>query len=191
MKQHPLLSVEMVVSNHREEMMTGADVAIRFGPTEDSSLIARRILDTRVVTCAAPVYLQKRGLPAGPHDLLQHEAILFRDPQTGGPFPWEFTRKGKVVKIDVRGRFATDDPSAAIAACAAGQGVFQSLALGLGAWLRSGKLVQILPDWAEERYPLYAYHHSRHHAPARIRAFLDFVIGIATKESAPPPKRGA
>ena len=190
MKQHPLLSLEMIVSNHREEMMTGVDVAIRFGPTEDSSLIARRILDTRVLTCAAPAYLQKRGVPAGPHDLMHHEAILFRDPQTGGPFPWEFTRKGKLVKVDVRGRFVTDDPSAAIAACAAGQGVFQSLALGLGAWLGSGKLVQILPDWAEERYPLYAYHHSRHHTPARIRAFLDFVIGIAVKESVAPAKRG-
>ena len=183
MQKHPLVSVEMVVSNHREEMMTGADVAIRFGPTEDSSLIARKLIETRVLTCASPAYLRKHGIPPTPHEITHHEAVLFRDPQTGRPFTWEFARKGKVVRVEARGRFTTDDPSAAIAACVAGQGVFQSLELGLGAWLTSGKLVQILSDWAEERYPLYAYHHSRHHPPAKIRAFLDFVTEIAEEEA--------
>jgi DNA-binding transcriptional LysR family regulator len=170
-------------------MMTGADVAIRFGPTDDSSLIARKLLETRVLTCAAPAYIQKHGVPSTPHDLIRHEALLFRDPQTGRPFPGEFARKGKVIEINVRGRFTTDDPSTAVAACVAGQGVFQSLELGLGAWLKSGKLVQILSDWAEERYPLYAYHHSRHHPPAKIRAFLDFVKEIAADEASMPVKR--
>jgi DNA-binding transcriptional LysR family regulator len=95
-----------------------------------------------VLTCAAPVYIQKRGVPSTPHDLINHEALLFRDPQTGRPFPWEFARKGRVIEINVRGRFMTDDPSAAVAAlCVAGQGVFQSLELGLRAQLKSGKLV--------------------------------------------------
>jgi DNA-binding transcriptional LysR family regulator len=108
---------------------------------------------------------------------------LFRDPQTGRPFPWEFTRKGKVIEVKVCGRFTTDDPSVAIAACVAGQGVFQSLEVGLGAWLRSGKLVQILSDWAEERYPLYAYHQSRQHLAAKISAFLNFVKEVAAQEA--------
>jgi len=47
------------------------------------------------------------------------------------------------------------------------------------AYIKSGKPVQILPDWAAERFPLYAYHHSRQHPPAKIRAFLDFVREIA------------
>ena len=183
MKQYPLLSVEMSVSNHREEMMTGEDVAIRFGEMHDSSLIARKLLETHVLTCASPAYIQKHGEPPTPQDLIRHEALLFRDPQTGRPFPWEFARKGKVIEVKVCGRFTTDDPSAAIAACVAGQGVFQSLEMGLGAWLRSGKLVQILSDWAEERYPLYAYHHSRQHPAAKISAFLNFVKEIATEEA--------
>lgn len=181
MKLHELLTVDMVVSNHQEEMMTGVDVAIRFGPMDDSSLISRKLLETRVITCAAPTYLQKHGVPRTPDDLLHHEALLFRDPQTGRPFPWEFARKGKVIEVDVRGRFTTDDPTVAIAACVAGQGVFQSLELGLGPWLKGGKLVQILTEWGDERYPLYAYHHSRHHPPAKIRAFLDFVKEIAAE----------
>ena len=70
--------------------------------------------------------------------------------------------------MGVRGRLATDDPSTAVAACVAGQGVFQSLEMGLGSWLKSGELVQILSEWSEERYPLYAYYPSRHLPPAKV-----------------------
>ena len=48
--------------------------------------------------------------------------------------------------------------------------------LAVIALLASGELVQILPDWAEERFPLYAYHPSRHLPPAKVRAFLNFVL---------------
>lgn len=190
LKRYPLLSVEISVSNHREEMMTGVDVAVRFGPTEPSSLIARKLLETRVLTCAAPGYLKQHGVPLTPQDLLRHEAVLFRDPQTGRPFPWEFHRKGRVLDIPVRGQMSTNDPSTAIAACVSGSGVFQSLELGLGSWLRSGKLVQILADWCEERYPLYAYYASRHLPPAKIRAFLDFVLEIIAEDPSASAAQG-
>ena len=64
----------------------------------------------------------------------------------------------------------------------AGQGLFQSLELGLSPWLRSGKLVLVLTGWQEERYPLYAYYPSRHLPPAKIRAFLDFVQEVLVEE---------
>jgi DNA-binding transcriptional LysR family regulator len=54
--------------------------------------------------------------------------------------------------------------------------------LGLGSWLQSGELVQVLADWCEERYPLYAYYASRHLPPAKIRAFLDFVLEFARED---------
>jgi len=101
----------------------------------------------------------------------------------GRPFPWEFQHRGEVIQAKIAGRLVMDDPSAAVAACAAGQGVFQSLRIGLDPWLKSRQLVQILPDWAEERYPLYAYHPSRHLPPAKVRAFLDFVQEISRDES--------
>jgi DNA-binding transcriptional LysR family regulator len=63
-----------------------------------------------------------------------------------------------------------DDPSAALVACEAGQGLFQSFELGLARRLASGKLVQVLPEWSDERFPLYAYP-SRRQAPAKLRAF--------------------
>jgi DNA-binding transcriptional LysR family regulator len=190
MARYPRLSVDLMASNYREEMMMGVDVAIRFGPPEILSLIARKLLDTSVVTCAAPAYLEKHGEPRTPHDLVHHELLLFRDPQTGRPFPWEFHRGGKVIEINATGRLMMDDPSAAVAACIAGQGVFQMLAPGLKSIFANGELVQILPQWSDERYPLYAYHPSRHLPPVKVRAFLDFVQEIAAPAvSSGPTKR--
>jgi DNA-binding transcriptional LysR family regulator len=183
MAQYPLLSLDLIVSNHREEMMAGVDVAVRFGPAEGASLIARKLLETRVLTCAARAYLERRGVPQTPHDLLRHETILFRDPQTGLPFTWGFSRDGEEFDLDMSGRITTDDPSTAVAVCAAGQGIFQSLELGLARWLERGDLVVILTDWSDETYPLYAYHPSRHLPPLKVRAFLDFVHEIAARSS--------
>jgi len=186
LSQCPLLSVDLIVSNHREEMMTGTDVAVRFGPVDGDSLVARKILETRVLTCAAPAYLKRRGMPATPHDLVDHEAILFRDPRTGLPFTWGFGRDGDEFEVDIRGRLTTDDPSAAVEACLAGQGIFQSLELGLSRWLDRGELVQVLAGWSDEMWPLYAYHPSRHLPPAKVRAFLDFVQEVGRTGVAQP-----
>ncbi|WP_192251803.1 LysR family transcriptional regulator [Mesorhizobium caraganae] len=176
--RYPLLSVDFSTSNYREEMMAGMDVAVRFGPPDASSLIVRKLLETRVLTVAAPAYLEKHGEPQSPYDLVHHEMILFRDPQTGLPFAWEFQRRTEVSEVKVSSRLVMDDPSAAMAACLAGQGIFQSLAIGLAPFLSRGELVQILPEWSKERFPLYAYHPSRHLPPAKVRALLDFIQEI-------------
>jgi DNA-binding transcriptional LysR family regulator len=177
--RYPLLSVDFSTSNYREEMMTGVDVAVRFGPPDASSLIVRKLLETRILTVAAPAYIERHGEPRSPHDLVHHEALLFRDPQTGLPFPWEFRRDSEVVEVKLSSRLVMDDPSVAISACVAGQGLFQSLAIGLAPLLLRGELVQVLPGWSEELFPLYAYHPSRHLPPAKVRAFVDFIQQIA------------
>jgi len=184
MARHPLVHLDLMTSNYREEMMTGMDVAVRFGPPDGQSLMARKLTETRILTCVSPGYLARHGEPRALEDLAEHEAILFRDPQTGRPFPWEFHRDGKITEVKVSGQLVTDDPSVAVTACLSGHGIFQSFALGLGAWLDNGRLVQVLAEWSEERYPLYAYHPSRHMPPAKVRAFIDFVQEIAIAEAA-------
>src|ERR1700676_880242 len=181
LSRYPLLLVDFSTSNYREEMMTGVDVAVRFGPPDASSLIVRKLLETPILTVAAPAYLERHGEPRSPYDLVHHEALLFRDPQTGLPFPWEFHRGGEIVEVKVSSRLLLDDPSVAVTACVAGQGIFQSLAIGLAPLLSRGELIQILPEWSEELYPLYAYHPSRHLPPAKVRALLDFIQEIADR----------
>jgi DNA-binding transcriptional LysR family regulator len=175
---YPALTLELVIRDTLGDLVReGFDAAVRFGEPEPSSLIARKLMETRILTCAAPGYLAKHGTPEHPRDLEQHECLMFRDPVTGRPFPWEFHRGGEVIKVKVGGRLVVNDLATKLNACAAGHGISQSLALGLDPLFECGELVQILPDWAEERFPLYAYYPSRHLPPAKVRAFVDFVVG--------------
>src|SRR3984957_10075081 len=174
---NPELSLELVVRDTVGDLVSEAfDVAVRFGEPEPSGLIARKLLETRIFTCAAPAYLARCGKPRHPRDLERHECLLFRDPATGRPFSWEFHRAGKVVKVNVTGRLVMNDLATKLAACASGHGIAQAFAFGLGSLLASGDIVQILADWTDERFPLYVYHRSRRLPPAKVRAFVDFVL---------------
>jgi DNA-binding transcriptional LysR family regulator len=197
MHAHPALAVELIVRDVLGDLVAeGFDVAVRFGVPEPSMLVARKLLETRVLTCASPAYLAQHGRPRHPRDLARHECLLFRDPVTGRPFDWEFRRGRETVDVPVQGRLVVNDLASKLAACAAGYGVTQTFELGIEPLLASGALEQILPAWAEERFPLYAYHPSRHLPPAKVRAFIDFVVasvrthgakGIGTPASAVDP----
>jgi DNA-binding transcriptional LysR family regulator len=177
LEKYPTLSIELVVRDTLGELIAeGFDAAVRFGEPGLSGLVARKLLETRILTCAAPGYLARHGAPEHPRDLERHECLMFRDPVTGRPFDWEFRRGAEVVAIKARGRLVVNDLATKLALCAGGNGIAQTIELGLAPMLSSGALVQVLPDWAEERFPLYAYYPSRHLPPAKVRAFVDFVV---------------
>jgi len=181
LKRHPELDLDLVARDQLGDMVgDGIDLALRFGPPRESSLVARKLLETRVLTVASPAYLQRKGRPFSPEELASggHELIDFRDPQTGRPFPWEFHRKRKRITIDTPGRLLLNDAGTLLSACLAGYGVAQIMLLGSEALLEEGKLVELFADWPDEHFPLYALHPSRHHPPAKTRAFLDFVMAL-------------
>jgi DNA-binding transcriptional LysR family regulator len=178
LQAHPELEVEISARDHLGDLVAdGFDVAVRFGEPEPSTLIARRLARVKVVTLASRDYLERRGTPKHPTDLAEgkHDCLLFRDPVTRRAFPWEFHKAGKVLPVAVWGRVCSNDGLTQEAACVAGCGIAQFLAVGTDAFIATHHLVRVLPDWNDERYPLYLYHPSRHHAPAKLRAFLDFV----------------
>src|ERR1700736_101567 len=92
---YPELSVEIVGRDRLGDLVAdGFDAAVRFGGPEPAALLARRLIETRVITCRAPSYLARHGRPAHPRELGEgrHECIHYLDPITGRPFPWEFHR---------------------------------------------------------------------------------------------------
>jgi DNA-binding transcriptional LysR family regulator len=181
---HPELSVECFVRDRMGDLdADGIDVAVRFGHPEPSSLFCRRLFDTRVLTCASPDYVARRGRPAHPRDLVEggHECIQFRNPVTGRAFEWELRRGDESVPAPVSGRLVVNDTLGLLDACLNGYGIAQALELYARDLIAQGRLVQLLPDWADERFPAYAYHRSRTLPSAKVRAFLDFVIAIREK----------
>jgi DNA-binding transcriptional LysR family regulator len=101
--------------------------------------------------------------------------VLIRDPVTGRPYGWEFHRGDEVVVFDATGRLTVNDTGALLGACVGGEGVAQLLELYARDILADGRLVQLLPEWADETFPLYAYHHASNLVSAKVRVFLDFV----------------
>ena len=177
--QHPDLSVEIAVRDRMGDLVReGFDLSIRFGIPEPSALKARLLLRTRVLTCASPAYIARHGMPRRPIEVEKHQCALMRNPATGSPFEWEFVRGKKVVPVNAKGQLMVDSTGPLLAACLAGQGIAQVLELYTSELLADGRLVQVLPDWAEETYPLYAYHHSAQLMSAKVRAFLDFVVSV-------------
>lgn len=183
--QHPDLAVEIAVRDRMGDLVRdGFDVSVRFGLPEPSALKARLLMRTRVVTCASPAYVARHGLPRRPRDIEKHSCVLMRDPTTGTHFGWEFMRGKKVVPVNVSGQLMVNETGSLLAACLGGHGITQLLELYARDLLADGRLVPVLPEWAEETYPLYAYHHSARLQSAKVRAFLEFVVAL-TREPSP------
>ncbi|MET3650411.1 LysR family transcriptional regulator [Dyella japonica] len=181
MDAHPQLQVELATRDQLGDIVAdGFDLAVRFGEPPDSSLVARKLLVTRILTVASPAYLRRHGRPQHPQELEgdRHVCIEFRDPATGHTFPWEFHRKRKRLAIKTSGRLVVNDGGTMHSACVAGYGIAQVMAVATAPLVASGKLVDLFPDWPDERFPLYALYPSRHHPSAKVRAFLDFVVAI-------------
>jgi DNA-binding transcriptional LysR family regulator len=177
--KHPDLSVEMVVRDRMGDLVReGFDVSIRFGRPEPSALKSRLLMRTRVVTCASPAYLARHAMPRRPRDVEKHQCVLMRDSSTGSHFRWEFVRGKKAVPVNASGQLTVNEIGSLLAACLGGQGIAQVLELYARDLLADGRLVQVLPDWADETFPLYAYHHSAQLMSAKVRAFLDFVVTL-------------
>jgi DNA-binding transcriptional LysR family regulator len=179
LETHPALQMELVIRDRLGDMVAeGFDAAIRFGEPEPSALVVRRLLQARVLTCASPSYLKRRGKPATPQELQtkNHQCLLFRDSATGRPFPWEFHHGRQRATVRVNGQLVLNDALTQLDACIAGCGVAQVFDLDLDHLLKSGKLINLFPDWSDELFPLYLYHTSRRNVPLKLRTFIEFII---------------
>jgi DNA-binding transcriptional LysR family regulator len=179
-ERHPELSIEFVTSDHIGDLVAeGVDLAIRFGAPRQASLVARKLVEAPILTVAAPRYIERYGRPAHPAELERHRCLQFLDPYTGRPFEWAFIRGGETIEVPTSGPLTFTDPKVMLQEVIAGTGVAQIIGWGVGRLLADGELIDLFPAWHGERFPLFAFHPSRKHPPAKVRAFVDFCVDIA------------
>jgi DNA-binding transcriptional LysR family regulator len=174
---YPELSLELVARDQLGDLVgEGFDIAVRFGTPPVSSLVSRKLLDTRTVTVASPAYLERHSEPAAPSDLASHACIQVRDSSTGQPIEaWQFRRGDEVVEIRTSGRLMVTEFGTMLGACLQGIGIARVKAIGVRHLIEEGALVELFPDWLGDAFPLYALYPSRHLPAAKVRAFIDFV----------------
>ena len=151
------------------------DVVIRVAHLEDSSLVARKLIDTSRVLVAAPVYLKQRGVPNEPQDLLQHDCLVYA---SGARVfdEWGCVRGATTTMVQVRGRIQIDDGMALVAAARAGGGMLVIDSLVVADELARGEWVPVLPEYSfRAGQPIYLVYPARSWLPYKTSVFIDFL----------------
>ena len=177
LEKHPEVRIELIMRDHVGDLVAdGFDLALRFGDPPAGSFIARKLVETRILTVASPGYIAARGRPTHPSEIPGYDCIDFYDAANGRPFEWEFRNEREVLPVKITSRLMVSDVGAMLSACEGGVGIAQIMQLGSKQILESGGLVELFPDWPGELFPLYALYPSRQHRAAKVRAFVDFAI---------------
>ncbi|PSO33058.1 LysR family transcriptional regulator [Bradyrhizobium sp. MOS002] len=185
LEKYPEVSLELLMRDAVGDLGAGGfDLALRFGDPPNGSLVARKLVETRVLTVAAPAYVAEHGRPRHPSEVVDHDCIGFYDAANQRPFDWEFRKGKEVLPVKVSARVLVSDVGAMLSACEAGAGIAQILQLGSSHLVESGALINLFPEWSGEMFPLYALFPSRQHQPAKVRSFIDFCLGVIARENA-------
>jgi LysR family transcriptional regulator for bpeEF and oprC len=158
------------------------DVALRAGEIRSPDLIARRIATSRLVTCAAPAYLARHGMPRTPAELRGHRTIGYLRSDSSRPSEWKFRhgRDGQQkLKLSFALSFNTSEPM--VMSAYEGQGIIQTTDLLLGKALADGRLVELLREYSCEGPPLSVVYPRATQHLAKVRVFAEFAAEIMRK----------
>jgi len=174
--RYPAILVDLALGDEVVDILGGqADVAIRFGELPDSPLSARRIGDTGQVVVASPDYLARHGTPAEPEDLLNHNCLRFNFRRAAPD--WPFRREGRDMAIKVTGSIEGNNGETLAQLARLGAGIARIGAFSVQEDLQNGRLVSLLEGYNPgDREPIHAVFVGGAAMPARVRAFVDFLV---------------
>ncbi|HTD04462.1 LysR family transcriptional regulator [Undibacterium sp.] len=183
MEAYPQLQLDLLMTDRYVDIVAeGVAVAIRIGRLQDSTLIARKLLDNRRILVAAPRYLERHGVPAQVEDLKQHECLVSTASHDGEL--WRLFGPTGERSFRPRGRMRADNGDAVKQFSIDGRGIAFHSAVTMAESIRLGELVQILPQWTGRETGVYCICPPRPIGPA-ARAFIEF-LSSRWKEAAVP-----
>lgn len=173
---HPDVAVELQLTDRPISLVEEAyDLAIRFGELPDTRLSARKLMSNKRFLCASPAYLKKAGEPQTPEELHRHRCILHRqnDDVYG---TWRLEKGRKIELVKVRGAVSSNDGDVVLNWALEGHGIVQRSEWDVAKYLASGRLREVMPGYTLPPANLYVYYLSRRNLPAKVRAFVDFLV---------------
>jgi LysR family transcriptional regulator for bpeEF and oprC len=177
--RYPDIDLQLGLTDRPVDLLQeGVDCVVRVGALQDSSLVARRIGLFEGVTCAAPGYIARAGMPASLEDLDNHKAVNYFSSRTGRTIDWAFMLDGKEVEVKMKSIVSVNDADAYVTCGLEGFGLIQPALFMVLPHLRSGQLVEVLPELKPLPMPISAvYPHSRHLSP-KVRVFVDWIAEL-------------
>jgi DNA-binding transcriptional LysR family regulator len=174
LQRHPDVQVELVCTDRRVDLVDeGFDVAIRAGPLDDSTLIARSLGVLERVLVASPAYLRRHKRPRSPAELGEHDCVNFG----AGPAPtvWILHAGERRVEVRVAPRYSVNELDLLLEAARAGVGIALIARFVAAEDLRAGRLRQLLPEWSSPQTPIHAVYPTARHLSPKVAAFVEFV----------------
>ncbi len=174
---HPDVRLDISLSDRMVDLVEdGFDMALRIGESRATSLIARKLGETCLVTCASPGYLKRHGRPVTPRQLAEHNCLLYE--YLPNRSEWRFVdHAGGEERVRVSGSVQTNNGDMLARAAAEGLGICCEPDFIVAADIAAGRLVPILAEFRPPAAPIHAVYPSRRHLSAKVRAFVDFLAG--------------
>ena len=173
--RHPLVEIDLLLIDRAVNLVEeDIAVAVRVGRPPDSSLIARKLAEVRMVVCAAPGYLARRGTPAAPDDLRHHDCLVFSE--TLGPSEWRFQSSEGRASVRVQGRLCANNLDALVSAAIGGAGIVRVPSWQVSADISAGRLKTILTHCERPATPVHALFQHSKLSSAKIRTFVDYLV---------------
>jgi DNA-binding transcriptional LysR family regulator len=173
MRANPDVRIDMELSDRVVDLIgEGFDMALRIGTLTDSSLIAQKLTEIRMIACCSPGYAAARRLPATPDDLARHPCLLYgQEGRTG----WEFIVDGARRAFEVRGPLRANNGEVIRDAAVAGLGIALLPEFIVSATVASGALIEVLSDFDTPPLALYAVYPQHRESAVTTRAFAHFL----------------
>lgn len=177
--RYPDIDLQLGLTDRPVDLLQeGVDCVVRVGALQDSSLVARRIGLFEHVTCASPDYLERNGIPKTIEDLENHKAVNYFSSRTGRVIDWSFKVGEKEVEVKMKSLISVNDADAYVTCGVESFGLIQPALFMVLPQLRSGQLVEVLPDLRPLPMPISAvYPHSRH-LSSKVRVFVDWIAEV-------------
>lgn len=176
-RAHPALTVDLGLNDRQVDLIEeGWDMVVRISRLEDSSLMARRLAPCTMIVCAAPDYLERHGRPRKVAELTRHNCLGYTLSRMVSPDQWAFGgEKGTVVPV--RGNLKANNGDALVAAAIAGQGIIYQPSFLVAREIAAGLLEPIRLDQPPLAVDgIFALYPSDRRPPAKIRAFIDYLV---------------
>lgn len=177
-RRYPLIELDLRLNDRVVDLVADqVDVAVRVGPVKQSGLVARRISQVHVVTCASPGYLLEHGEPQAPGDLPQHRLLGLTSASGASP-DWNFPPPYTSRRLKLHFSMLFNTAEGPVVAAAAGLGITRTVDLIIAEYVARGELRLILQDYVVPGPPISLVYPSAGHQAAKVRVFSDFAADL-------------
>jgi len=175
LEAYPDVTGELTLADRNVHLLDeGVDLAVRIGPLEDSSLLARLVGRTRRVLVASPSYLTKHRRPQSPASLSQHRLIQFTS--LARIAEWRFVQEGSELRLPFRPAYVTNSADAAIGHAERGGGIAMVLSYQVAEAVTQGRLSIVLAKYEPPPLPIQLVYPASRLMSASLRAFIDLAL---------------